>query len=1022
MVMLMPHKLSKALVKSKRRKLVFFAVISIIFFLSSSLQAEQLPIKSYTVADGLAHGTITSIYQDRKGYLWFSTFEGLSLFDGYRFKNYDEHDGLPPGVVNSVTEDREGRLWVATNGGIARLLDQPQENGAKFVAFKIRGRTDRVTTDHVLKLANQVNRMIFDASGNLWCLTDWGLYRANSREEPLNFVTIIEQNSDSSRAALEDLDGHLWFGLANQLFEIRGTETIDHGSVGGTFPENRITGMIRDRSGRLLISDTHKLFEFIPAAATGQVGKWHPILAPALSGTTDEIRILLADETGAIWFGTRRGLIKYADGEQIKYTTTNGLHDDNVQALLKDSDNNLWLGSETRGVCQITSEAIVSYTHRDGLQSPPRAIFEVGTQGLWVVLSDYSVAEIVGGKIVRYDHYEQPILSSQSTMLSYADKIWYGSIPNASLRVKNSRLRLRNGREINGYRLLLDEAQQFYMRFYEDERGALWVLKPDRRIYRANTNTNRGLVFESISCDTDYGIWPGWMTSDGGGGLWLGVVGKIGRVRDGTYSVVTPVAGLPETDPRSFFMDSRGWLWVGLRYQGVSVTREPAAQNPSFVNYSKELGELSSNAVRSITEDNAGRIYFGTDKGLDRFDPNTSQWTHFTANDGLTGSAISSVLKDHNGYIWIVTDGGLSRLDPRRERTSINVTPIYISGIRIAGAIQTLPETGAPTIARRELSATQNNVTVEFVAPYYQGENELLYQYKLEGVSADWSSPTREHSVTFGSLAAGDYRFLVRALTRNGDMSPQPAVFEFRILPPFYLRWWFIVAMLAFIGLAVYSWYRARVSRLLEMERTRTRIATDLHDDIGANLTRIALMSEVANQQAVNDKVQSLLPSIADIARESVASMNDIVWAISPEHDSLVDLTRRMRRHAEEVFAVRDIELDFTAPNADSDLKLSVGVRRDVLLIFKEAVNNAARHSICTKIEIEFRREPSGLYLKITDNGQGFNAAAVNGSGHGLRSMQRRAAALGGKLTIHSGIGTTVEFALPFRRGFESQL
>src|SRR5262245_36871053 len=135
-----------------------FLIVALLFAFDCLILAEQLPIKSYTVADGLAHGTITSIYQDRQGYLWFCTFEGLSLFDGYRFKNYDQHDGLPPGVVNSVTEDREGRLWVATNGGIARLLDKPQENGAKFVALKIRDRTDQVTPDRVLNQAKQVNR------------------------------------------------------------------------------------------------------------------------------------------------------------------------------------------------------------------------------------------------------------------------------------------------------------------------------------------------------------------------------------------------------------------------------------------------------------------------------------------------------------------------------------------------------------------------------------------------------------------------------------------------------------------------------------------------------------------------------------------------------------------------------------------------------------------------------------------------------------------------------------------------
>src|SRR5215510_74146 len=889
-----------------------FRAIAVLFAFACLTSAEQLPTKSYTVADGLAHGTITSIYQDRKGYIWFCTFEGLSLFDGYRFKNYDQHDGLPPGVVNSVTEDREGHLWVATNGGIARLLDKPQENGAKFVALKIRERTDQVTPDRVLIQANQVNRIIFDANGNLWCLTDWGLYRANSQHEPLNFVTIIEQNTGSSRAALEDADGRLWFGVANQLVEIRGTQTIHHGSIGGTFPDNRITGIIRDRDGRLLVSDFHHLFEFVPPAATEQGGKWLPVMSPALSGAGDEIRTILGDETGAIWLGTSSGLIKYADGQQSKYTTTNGLLDDNVQALLKDSHGNLWLGSENRGVCQLTSEAFISYTSRDGLQSAPRAVFEDGTQRLWAMLSDNSVAEIVGGKIVRYDHFQQSLLSIQPTVLSYVDKVWYATTIGR-IKVNNPRLRLRNGRVIDGARLLLKETQSYHVRIYEDERGVFWVAKPDRKIYRADTNTNGELVLESFSTDTNYAVWPAWMMSDGRGGLWLALNGKIGRVRNGAYAVVEPAAGLPETDPRAFFLDSRGWLWIGLRYKGVSVTQEPAAANPSFLNYSKEQGELSSNAVRSITEDNAGRIYLGTDKGLDRFDPNTSHWTHFTVNDGLAGSGISNVLKDHNGYIWITTDGGLSRFDPRREETSTNVAPVYVSGLQIAGETQHLPETGAATLAWRELAATQNNLTIEFIAPNYQGADKLLYQYKLEGVSAEWSAPTREHTVTFGSLAAGAYRFLVRAVTKDGVTTSQPAVFEFHIMRPFYLRWWFFAALFVLVGLAVYSLYRLRIARLLEMERTRTRIATDLHDDIGSSLSQIAIMSEVVRQQVggENQRVGHPLSVIAGTSRELVDSMADIVWAINPKRDYLIDLTQRMRQFAGDVLASRHIEFFF---------------------------------------------------------------------------------------------------------------
>lgn len=1013
----MLHALTKSIVglESKRLAGFYLTIISLAVLLAVAAQAEQLPIKTYTIADGLAHSSVNSIYQDRKGFLWFGTFEGLSRFDGYGFVNYDRRDGLPHVFINHITEDRQRRLWVATNGGgVARLVEHSRGNGgAKFVSFTI-----RETNDPLVKRPNHVNRMVFDERGNLWCLTDYGLYRAVVDDSQLRFETIIEENSFDSTAALEDADGTLWFGIADTLVEIRGTEIIHHGSIDGASNSTVITGIARDGDGHLLVADPHRIREFVPPSPGKPRGEWRKQLG--LPGQQiGLIKTLLVDGAGALWLGTVQGLMKYADGKLSHYTVANGLPVYHVGALATDRAGNLWIGT-AGGVCQLISEAIVSYTRSEGLPSSTISVCEDERGRIWAVLADCSVAEIVGGKIVSHKRVAPSFTATPSVGLVYSNKIWYrwNSGPGESMvRIDKPRLRLQSGKEIDLARYVSTDA-----RLYIDERGVLWIAKADRKIYRLNLDGNGAFTVESFPTDADYRVTYTHMIGDGAGGLWLGTIEKMGRIRDGRYSPVEPAVGLPETDPRAFFLDSRGWLWIGLRYKGVSVTTEPAADNPTFLNYSHEQGQLSSNAVRSITEDRAGRIYFGTDRGLDRFDPNTNQWTHFTTRDGLARNFIDKVLSDHNGFIWIASEGSISRFDPRKEKEPTPPAAVYFTRLQVAGEEVRLAETGAEIIPPLELAATQNNLTIAFVAPNYQDVNMLLYQYRLEGVDGDWSAPTEERSVTFGSLAAGNYRFLVRAVGKNGATSPQPSVFEFRILPPIYLRWWFIAASLLVAGFAIYSLYRARIQRLLEMERTRTRIATDLHDDIGANLTRIALLSEVANQQPGNDKVKTLLPSIADIARESVASMNDIVWAISPEHNSLVDLTRRMRRHAEEVFALRDIDLEFTAPTTDSDLKLSIGARHDLLLIFKEAVNNAARHSLCTRIEIEFRCDHSGLHLKVKDDGQGFNQAVLDSSGHGLRSMQRRAAALGGTLTIQSSDGTTVEFALPLRKGTASHL
>jgi signal transduction histidine kinase len=219
-----------------------------------------------------------------------------------------------------------------------------------------------------------------------------------------------------------------------------------------------------------------------------------------------------------------------------------------------------------------------------------------------------------------------------------------------------------------------------------------------------------------------------------------------------------------------------------------------------------------------------------------------------------------------------------------------------------------------------------------------------------------------------------------------------------------------MLSMALVLTALIYAAYRFRLARLLEVADMRTRIATDLHDDIGTNLTKIAILSEVARRQFGNGGGgDGLLSSIAGAARESVASMGDIVWAINPQRDSLLDLVRRMRRHAQDLFASGDISLDFDAPGVGEQLKLSAEVRRDVFLIFKEATGNAVRHSRCSEVSISLRPDGSWLVLEIVDNGIGFDPTVAS-EGQGLMSMRRRANGLDGTFEIESGAsrGTTL--------------
>ena len=212
---------------------------------------------------------------------------------------------------------------------------------------------------------------------------------------------------------------------------------------------------------------------------------------------------------------------------------------------------------------------------------------------------------------------------------------------------------------------------------------------------------------------------------------------------------------------------------------------------------------------------------------------------------------------------------------------------------------------------------------------------------------------------------------------------------------------------------AVYALYRYRVARLLEVERVRTRIATDLHDDIGSNLTRIAFLSEAAGIAGAENG--GALTSIARISRESVASMNDIVWAIDPTRDTFVDLAQRMRQYAEEVFLARGVELDFSTPE-DVAIRLGHDLRRQLYLAFKECVNNAARHSDCAGARVALSVEGGRLVLDVSDDGRGFDVGTAR-RGNGLANLRKRAASLGADLEIRSepGRGTRIVLAVPLR-------
>ncbi len=352
---------------------------------------------------------------------------------------------------------------------------------------------------------------------------------------------------------------------------------------------------------------------------------------------------------------------------------------------------------------------------------------------------------------------------------------------------------------------------------------------------------------------------------------------------------------------------------------------------------------------------------------------------------------------------------------------------MLIAAVRVAGVPLSLSELGETAPATVTLGPSQNHVEIDFFGLSFEPGAALKYQYRLEGSSEDWSAPSELRTVSYARLAPGSYRFSVRAVAADGRASEQPAVFAFTALRPMYARWWFVTLAAALVAVVAVVIYRMRVAQLVRVERVRARIATDLHDDIGASLSQIAILSEVVRQRLgdrQNDEVVGEpLARIAESSRELVDAMDDIVWAIAPERDSVSDLVQHMRRFAEDTLGASDVALSVDIDVPSPDVRLGPEVRRDVFLILKESVTNVAKHAASASVHIAFTCNRRRLRLSVRDDGRGFDPAMAT-EGNGLRNMRKRVAALGGRINISSSPsggpggpgGTTLTLELPLRR------
>ncbi|HEX8564504.1 MAG TPA: two-component regulator propeller domain-containing protein [Pyrinomonadaceae bacterium] len=1051
----------------------------VLLFVIFAARAERLPIRIYTSADGFSTSASFGLVRDSRGFIWLCSRDGLVRFDGYRFITYSIGDSTADKAILDLIPTRSGVYWINLNRGTDyRFVPQSEADQVESVkqqaakndyriplkvepikegifptiedsegnlyasdekaVFLAREKDGQINYDPVeINLpgnpTNKLTRSYFEEarSGGVWIGTNWGLVHRFPNGKTIHFSIDPQNDRDLVRFFAEDAEKRVWIAHPDGLIVLKVGALLESENLTaikavvkkGTFGEDGQAQMPEKDGEAFLFS-----FKDVLLQDTTDELNAENSLKPAITQ-------MMCASDGKMWLTSRRGLVVF-DGKRFHhYTTKNGLTSNLIASVVEDNEGYIWFVSYG-GLHRINPNGLITFDETNNAErSSVTSIFENREGELQVVSGDFNISGLRGGnfKMVRphLPKDDLPLWQSNVALLDSQGDWWVTSNKSVYRFTGVKSIEDLDGKEpsavYNSTNGLIDDTN---VRIFEDSRGDIWISTnvAEERYGLTRWERSTGKFQQFFPSDglpeTAVAVSS---AEDKAGNLWFGFInGEVARFRDGRFTIFKELE-VPNASITNIFCDNSGRIWISNNREGVTRVDDPEAENPTFRRYTIGDG-LTSNNVRSVTEDLYGNIYIGTVRGVNRLTPETGRIKYFGTSDGLASDFVNTSYRDRNGAIWFGTHNGLSRLIPEPDKPARPPT-VLISGLRIAGEEYSISPLGQKEVFVPDQSANRNNLQIDFLSISTGADASTRYQYKLEGVDADWSLPTVERSVTLANLSSGSYRFLVQAINSDDVVSENPAAISFTVLRPVWQRWWFLTIASVLIGLAIYALYRYRIEQIIKLERVRTRIATDLHDDIGSSLSKIAILSEVVRQKTKGNGASEPLEIIANTSREMVDSMSDIVWAINPERDSLSDLIHRMRRFAEDILDAQDIEYEFIVPEHLKEIALGADVRRDVYLIFKECLNNLAKHSKATEAEIKINMESEKLIVEIKDNGHGFTVPSIhvttdsvpasNGfGGNGLRNMRRRTKNFGGDFQIDSeiGKGTRIFLQIPVNK------
>ena len=974
---------------------------------SGPLLAERLAVHTYTVADGLAGDQVTAIVQDSRGFLWIGTRTGLSRFDGVGFRSFGLNDGLPHESVWAILEASDGTLYLGTRGGLVRML--PECSAGALAFAPVPGTPERITA------------LAEDAMGRIWATSRGTLFRCGPGpvqpciEQPTEIPWLPDLGRSIEGLAFTS-DGALWLGTNLGLFRLAPDGSMTRIDLPNERLRSRIRDLLVDARGRLWVAGEeiaileHPPSGKLPATVPGNA-TWIRLDPPM-----DETAVFRFSEDldGRIWVATFRGLSVISVDGIASHGRSSGLVTDHLSSVLVDDSGNSWVGTDGFGLMRINSTGFTSFVESDGLVATRMASVALGPSGEVVAFAQPP-------EDILHLHRDDLFLPlpiplnlgsrkgwgiNQVTFFDHEGKLW---VPTPYGVYRFPRLTdLRDLPTTSFERHYLPNHEIF--RLFEDGRGDVWLgAFNEHRLVRWERATDTlhhygpddGLPFEAgtaFATDTSGAVWIGFYS------------GELARWRDGAFEIFDHTDGLTTGMVNCLLVDSSGRLWVGAYGRGLAVTDNPVESRPAWRRIGTGDG-LAGEAVFSLAEDRFGRIYAGTLKGLDRLDPETGRIEHFDTSSGLVNNMVSGAVAAPDGDLWFSTTGGVNRYRPTKDSRRIPPA-VFIDRVTVDGADLTVPLRGVTAVENVSLPSRTDVIDIGFAAVDLTPGSRLEFEFSIDTDGQTWNSTHGDRFVRLAGLASGKRSIAIRARLQDGSVGPAAHI-DLVIATPLWRRWWFLASIVAAVATAGWIIQRLRIHRLKELHQVRSRIAADLHDEMGLSLARVAILADVAGRNNGDTSTAETLKEIGGTARDLVDATSDMAWALDPRHDTVAALITRLRRLAGEV--AEGFGATFTLDSDPLDgVPMESEARRHLFLILKEAIRNACRHGRPNHLKLTVRHRGNRLFITLEDDGVGFDPETPR-DGQGLTSMERRAAEMGAEFSVHSvpGRGSRVHLEIP---------